>query len=109
MPVSLCLPPTPGEPTDTVKLELADPELVVSLPVRHLIERVEPAPGAPGCIAIWLRVALERARPVHVRFQLIDDGAAAPSARSRRLGTVHRDGADRVVYGTYLGPASEES
>jgi hypothetical protein len=43
-----------------------------------------------------------------VRFDVVDPGATGP-ARSRLLGRVRWQGGAADVYGTYLGPVSEEN
>jgi hypothetical protein len=106
MVVSLCLPPSPGEPREIVVCRLKDRQTVVAVPARHLVARVG-NPDDDAVPAVWLEVATERARPVDVRFELVS-GSPGP-ARGRLLGRVRWHGRDADVYGTYLGPVSAEN
>jgi len=107
MAVTLCLAPSADEPREIVSYLLAEHQTVVAVPARHLVDRVGNLDegSAP---AVWLDVATSRARPVHVRFDLLVPGASGP-ARGRFLGRVRWQGDDADVYGTYLGPVSAEN
>jgi hypothetical protein len=107
MAVTLCLAPLPGEPREVVRHPLEERQTVIAVPARHLVERVG-NPDDGDVPAVWLDVATERARPVHVRFELRTAGASGP-ARGRLLGRVRWQGSAADVYGTYLGPVSEEN
>jgi hypothetical protein len=107
MGVTLCLAPLAGEPREVVRYQLAERQTVVVAPARHLVDRVGD-PDEGGTPSVWLDVATERARPVHVRFDVVVPGTEGP-ARGRLLGRVRWQGDDADVYGTYLGPVSEEN
>jgi hypothetical protein len=107
MAVTLCLPPSAGEARKIVSYALAERQTVIAVPARHLVDRVG-NPDEDAVPAVWLDIATERARPVHVRFDVVDPGATGP-ARSRLLGRVRWQGGAADVYGTYLGPVSEEN
>jgi hypothetical protein len=108
MPVTLCLNLTPGEPREAVKHLLASRETVVAVPSRHVVDRVEPDAEDEAVLAIWIDGAIERARPVDVRFEVRPSGDR-PGPRSRRVGRLVWLGTDVEVYGTYLGPVSDEN
>jgi hypothetical protein len=108
MAVTLCLPPSSGEPREIVKYLLSERKTVIAVPARHLVDRVAADADAGGIPAVWLDIATERARPVHVRFELLALGSDAP-ARSHLLGRVQWQGEEYDVYGAYLGPVSEEN
>jgi hypothetical protein len=57
---------------------------------------------------VWFDEATQRARPVHVRLELVAPGDRVPLG-GRRVGTLTGPGGDLDVYGTYLGPVSEEN
>jgi hypothetical protein len=107
MAVTLCLAPSPGEPREIVRYSLKERQTVIAVPARHVVERVG-NPDDGDVPAVWLDVATERARPVHVRFELRTPGTGGP-ARGRLLGRVRWQGGDADVYGMYLGPVSEEN
>jgi hypothetical protein len=105
MPVTLCLMLSVGEPRESVKYPLTEREIVVALPARHTIDRVEPD---ADLLCVWIDVPTEPARPVDVRFQVLAPGCDPPS-RSRFLGRGVWRGEQADVYGTYLGVVSDEN
>jgi hypothetical protein len=105
--ISLCMQPLAGEPRELVRYQLPEPATVLEVPARHQVDRIE-YDADRGDLALWLDVATERARPVHVEIAVVSAGDAGP-ARSRHLGSVDRSG-DRVdLYGSYLGVVSDEN
>jgi hypothetical protein len=50
----------------------------------------------------------ENARPVHVRFDVVEPGADR-GPRTILVGDVEQDGHRREILGTYLGVVSEEN
>ena len=107
MNVSLCIQPTANEPRQLIRYELTEPYTVLEVPARHLVNRIEHDP-ATGKLALWLETAAERARPVHVRIDIVPKGEEVPS-RSHHLGTVVLAGDKVDVYGSYLGIVSGEN
>ena len=107
MNVSLCIQPAANEPRQLIRYELTEPYTVLEVPARHLVDRIE-HDSATGNLALWLDAAAERARPVHVRVDIVPEGREVPP-RSHHLGTVALAG-DRVdLYGSYLGVVSAEN
>jgi hypothetical protein len=104
MPLTLCLPPSAGEPREVVKCVLNEQRTVLAVPARHLIDRIGIDPEDGSSVAVWIDGASERARPVHVRFELVSVDTPAPFS-GQLLGRV----GDHDVYGAYLGPVSEEN
>ena len=107
MNVSLCIQPAAGEPRDLIRYELTTPYTVLEVPARHLVDRIE-HDRASGGLALWLDAAAERARPVHVRVDIVPEGGEAPP-RSHHLGSVVLSGDQVDVYGSYLGVVSAEN
>jgi hypothetical protein len=103
-PATLCLRPAPGEPVETVKYVLREPLTTLAVAARHLIAAIDIDPDDGRTPTVWFDEATHRARPVHVRLELVAHGDRAPVG-ARQLGTV----GDLDVYGTYLGPVSEEN
>ena len=108
MAMTLCLAPSAGEPREIVRYLLAERQTVIAVPARHLVDRVGNTDDDDDFPAVWLDVTTERARPVHVRIDLLVPGTSGP-ARGRLLGRVRWQGSDADVYGTYLGPVSDEN
>jgi hypothetical protein len=105
--VSLCIQPAANEPRQLSRYELTDPYTVLEVPARHLVNRIEHDP-ATGELALWLDEATERARPVHVRIDIVHEGEEVPP-RSHHLGTFVL-ASDKVdVFGGYLGVVSDEN
>lgn len=104
-PLTLCLRPVFGEPLASSKYVLREPRTVLAVAARHLIVDISLDPDDGTTPTVWLDEAIERARPVHVRLELVAAGDRVPIT-GRRLGRVS-NGLD--LYGTYLGPVSEEN
>jgi hypothetical protein len=107
MNVSLCMPPASGEPRELVRFDLAGPFTVLEVPARHLVDRVEHDPQT-GALALWLEVASERARPVHVRVDFVEEGGRTPPL-SHHLASVESAGRRIELFGSYLGVVSNEN
>ena len=111
MPVTLCVPPRPGELCAPVRFDLAAGHTLVQLTSRHRVG-LDPATGT---IAVWVDITdPATSRPVHVRFSVLPAGTdpaavAEITARSRELGEADVDGRRLRVYGTYLGVVSDEN
>ena len=108
MPVTLCVPPRPGELCAPVRFELTEKTTVLELTARHRVTGVESDPDS-GSVVVWVDITdPELSRPVHVRFDLVDLGTEVGS-RGVRLGEVDHGDATVAVVGTYLGVVSEEN
>jgi hypothetical protein len=99
MPVTLCLMLSAREPRETVKYPLTERKTVLSVPARHVIDRVTPAADDAEELCVWIDVATEPARPVDIRLELIAAGDDAPP-RSHLLGR----GVWRAWRSTSTGP-----
>lgn len=108
MTVTLCLRPQAGEPRTTVKCLLTERRTALVVAARHLVMEVGLDPDDGATPAVWIEAATERARPVDVRFELVRPGERAPVG-ARLLGSVSDSSGEVAVYGTYLGPVSEEN
>jgi hypothetical protein len=108
MTVTLCLRPVAGEPCETVKYLLPGPRTVVAVAARHLVVQVGLDPDNGVTPAVWIDSAVERARPVDVRLELVAAGDRVPVG-GRLLGSVAGPAGELAVYGTYLGPVSDEN
>jgi hypothetical protein len=107
MTLTLCLRPTAGEPRATVKFVLTQRRTAVAVAARHLV--VEVGLDDDGTTpAVWIEMATERARPVDVRFELVPRGERVPVG-ARLVGSVSGPAGEVDVYGSYLGPVSEEN
>lgn len=108
MAVTLCVPPRNGELCAPVRITLTEQSTFMELTARHRIVGVESDPESD---AVVLQVEItdpETARPVHVRFELVEPGSPL-AARSVLVGTVDHGGQKVDVIGTYLGVVSEEN
>lgn len=108
-PVSLCLPPRQGELCLPVRFELPDGYSSLELTARHRITAVELDPGT-GAVVLAVDITdPQTARPVHVRFSVLDADVAQVGGRPVRLAELERDGRTLVVHGAYQGVVSEEN
>ena len=107
MNVTLCIQPMANEPRELIRYALTEPYTVLEVPARHVVDRIE-HDSETGGLALWLDAAAGRARPVHVRVDIVPEGQEVPP-RSRHLGSAVLSG-DRVdLYGSYLGVVSAEN
>jgi hypothetical protein len=107
-PVSLCIPPRPGELCAPVRLELSGEHTSLELTSRHRITRVE-LDDVTGAVAVWVDITdPETSRPVHVRFSVLPAAADVP-LRAVRLAELERAGEEIAVFGTYQGVVSDEN
>jgi hypothetical protein len=108
-PVSLCLPPRPGELCLPVRFELPDGHTSLELTSRHRITAVELHPDT-GRVLLGVDITdPQSARPVHVRFSVLDADAAQIGGRAVRLAEFERGGRKIVVQGAYQGVVSDEN
>jgi hypothetical protein len=108
MPVTLCVPPHPGELCAPVRFELTETSTVLELTARHRVTAVESDADGGGVLVCVDITDPELSRPVHVRFDLVDVDTEV-GARCVRLAELEYGGARVAVVGTYLGVVSEEN
>ena len=109
MAVTLCIPPRTGELCAPVRFLLRRDSLVMELTARHRITGVE-WDDTEGAVAMVVEITdPETARPVDVRIDIIAAGAHRSDPRTRRIGTIVRDGQNYDVVGTYLGVVADEN
>lgn len=81
----------------------------MELTARHRITSVEWDDGERAVAMIVEITDPQTARPVDVRIDIVDTGASAADLRTRKVGTVTRDGREYDVLGTYLGVVADEN
>jgi hypothetical protein len=109
MAVTLCVPPRAGELCAPVRFLMRQDSVVMELTARHRITSVE-WDESQGAVAMVVEITdPETARPIDVRIDVVDAGAAQPEARARTIGTITRDGRQYDVVGTYLGVVADEN
>ena len=107
-PITLCVPPRPGELCAPVTVELAGPQTFLEITSRHRITDVVPD-EEHGTVAVTIEFTDPAdSRSVHVRFDLQEDDAEV-SGRSRLLARYTSGGRAMAAYGTYLGVVSDEN
>ena len=109
MAVTLCIPPRAGELCAPVRFLLRADSVVMELTARHRITGVE-WDDTEGAVAMAVEITdPETARPVDVRIDVVGAGAPCPDPRSRKIGTIVRDGQGYDVVGTYLSVVADEN
>ena len=109
MAVTLCVPPRPGELCAPVRFLVREDSVVMELTARHRITSVE-WDARERAVAMVVEITdPQTARPVDVRIEVVDVGAAQADPRTRTIGTVVRDGRQFDVVGTYLGVVADEN
>lgn len=109
MPVTLCVPPRAGELCAPVRFLVRRDSVVMELTARHRITGVEWDEGERAVAMVVEITDPETARPVDVRIDVIEAGAAPVDPRATTIGTITRDGRDYDVVGTYLGVVADEN
>lgn len=113
MSVSLCVPPRDGELCAPVRFLVRQDSVVMELTARHRITSVEWDDDERAVAMVVEITDPQTARPVDVRIDVLERGAAAGTepddARTTVIGTVARDGRDFDVLGTYLGVVADEN
>jgi hypothetical protein len=110
--VTLCVPPRAGELCAPVRFLVRQDSLVMELTARHRITSVEWDERERAVAMVVEITDPQTARPVDVRIDVLDAGAAgAPpfDPRTRTIGTIMRDGRNYDVLGTYLGVVADEN
>ena len=109
MAVTLCVPPRAGELCAPVRFLLRQESVVMELTARHRITSVE-WDDSERAVAMVVEITdPQTARPVDVRIDVVEAGAACADSRTRTIGTVTRDGRQFDVVGTYLGVVADEN
>ncbi len=109
MAVTLCVPPRAGELCAPVRFLLRQDSVVMELTARHRITGVE-WDERERAVAMAVEITdPHTARPVDVRIDVVDAGAAPAETRTKKVGTIARDGRSYDVMGTYLGVVSNEN
>ncbi|WP_374023589.1 hypothetical protein [Mycobacterium sp. HNNTM2301] len=109
MAVTLCVPPRAGELCAPVRFLLRQDSVVIELTARHRITSVEWDEGEHAVVMVVEITDPQTARPVDVRIDVVAAGAAPAAARTRKIGTVTRDGRQCDVVGAYLGVVADEN
>jgi len=108
MAITLCVPPRSGELCAPMRFPLNADSTVVELTSRHRITGID-WDATEHVVAVVVEITdPQTSRPIDVRFDVLA-GGAAPPPRSRRLGSLSRDGEAIDVYGTYLGVVADEN
>ncbi|GAA4537307.1 hypothetical protein [Mycobacterium paraffinicum] len=109
MPVTLCVPPRPGELCAPVRFLVREDSVVMELTARHRITGVEWDEHERAVAMVVEITDPQTARPVDVRIDVVDAGAEPADARTTTIGTIIRDGRPYDVVGTYLGVVADEN
>jgi hypothetical protein len=109
MPITLCVPPRAGELCAPIRFLLRHDSVVMELTSRHRITAVEWDVGERA-VAVTVEITdPETARPVDVRFDVVPANGNHLGCRSRKLGSIVRDGRPFDLFGTYLGVIADEN
>jgi hypothetical protein len=109
MAVTLCVPPRAGELCAPIRFLLRQDSVVMELTARHRITSVTWDENEYAVAMVVEITDPERARPIDVRIDVVEAGAAHAGARSTTIGTIDRDGRKYDVVGTYLGVVADEN
>ncbi|OBI34238.1 hypothetical protein A5709_17565 [Mycobacterium sp. E1386] len=109
MAVTLCVPPRDGELCAPVRFLVREDSVVMELTARHRITSVEWDEREHAVAMVVEITDPQTARPVDVRIDVVDAGAAPADARTTRIGAITRDGRPYDVVGTYLGVVADEN
>jgi hypothetical protein len=109
MAVTLCVPPRAGELCAPVRFLVRRDSVVMELTARHRITGVEWDDSERAVAMIVEITDPQTARPIDVRIDVLEAGAARVEARATTIGTIKRDGREYDVVGTYLGVVADEN
>ncbi|WP_068176882.1 hypothetical protein [Mycobacterium sp. UM_CSW] len=109
MAVTLCVPPRAGEPCAPVRFLVRQDSVVMELTARHRITGVEWDESERAVGMVVEITDPQSARPIDVRIDVVETGAAPRGARTTTIGTIERDGQQYDVVGTYLGVVADEN
>jgi hypothetical protein len=107
--VTLCVPPRAGELCAPVRFLVRKDSVVMELTARHRITGVEWDENERAVAMVVEITDPQTARPIDVRIDVVEKGAARTEARSTTIGTIQRDGREYDVVGTYLGVVADEN
>jgi hypothetical protein len=107
--VTLCVPPRAGELCAPVRFLVRRDSLVMELTARHRITGVEWDERERAVAMVVEITDPQSARPVDVRIDVVEPGAAHVDARTKTIGRIVRDGRPYDVVGTYLGVVADEN
>jgi hypothetical protein len=110
--VTLCVPPRAGELCAPVRFLVRGDCVVMELTARHRITGVEWDESERAVAMVVEITDPQTARPIDVRIDVIEVGAAravSAAARTTTIGTIERDGREYDVVGTYLGVVADEN
>ena len=107
--VTLCVPPRAGELCAPVRFLVRQDSVVMELTARHRITSVEWDERERAVAMVVEITDPQTARPVDVRIDVVDAGAAHVDARTKTIGRIVRDGRQYDVVGTYLGVVADEN
>ena len=109
MAVTLCVPPRADELCAPVRFLVRQDSVVMELTARHRITDVE-WDESERAVAMVVEITDPRtARPIDVRIDVVEAGAARAEVRATTIGTIKRDGREYDVVGTYLGVVADEN
>ncbi|OBF91831.1 hypothetical protein A5791_14895 [Mycobacterium sp. 852002-51163_SCH5372311] len=109
MSVTLCVPPRAGELCAPVRFLVRQNSLVMELTARHRITGVD-WDETERAVAMVVEITdPQTARPVDVRIDVVEAGAAPADPRTAMIGAITRDGRQYDVLGTYLGVVADEN
>ncbi|HWS92158.1 MAG TPA: hypothetical protein VN306_06570 [Mycobacterium sp.] len=109
MAVTLCVPPRAGELCAPIRFLVRQDSVVMELTARHRITSVEWDESQRAVAMVVEITDPQTARPIDVRIDVVDAGAANLEARATTIGTIRRDGREYDVVGTYLGVVADEN
>ena len=109
MAITLCVPPRAGELCAPVRFLVRQDSVVMELTARHRITSVEWDERERAVAMVVEITDPQSARPVDVRIDVVDPGAAHVDARTKTVGRIVRDGRPYDVVGTYLGVVADEN
>ena len=109
MAVTLGVPPRAGELCAPIRFLVRQDSVVMELTARHRITSVVWDERERAVAMVVEITDPETARPIDVRIDVVEAGAAHAEARATTIGTIDRDGRKYDVVGTYLGVVADEN
>ena len=109
MAITLCVPPRAGELCAPVRFLVRQDSVVMELTARHRITAVDWDENERAVAMVVEITDPQTARPIDVRIDVVEAGAARGEARATTIGTIKRDGREYNVVGTYLGVVADEN
>jgi len=109
MAITLCVPPRAGELCAPVRFLVRQDSVVMELTARHRITGVDWDENERAVAMVVEITDPQTARPIDVRIDVVEAGAARAEVRATTIGTIKRDGREYNVVGTYLGVVADEN